>query len=238
MKKFTEYFTNDYEKDTTIEYVQAGSYTTLNCLFTSEDSDYGTDTLCYKMPGDVPRERIAYRLLCKIESYLDFRDGKTNTDRPAAYYNEYSNSTLIAFENSLRKISANYVPTRWFMKVNDAAEMIAKAMVEDRNKRFAYCIVSEEEAQGDPEDFKDDGGWYGIRRIPGFFDNEEEEFIVAAGHFGGGGVGFGYANVCASGDDYYRAVLSAIVSPHSEFYNDSMIYIEIDNDSNENKEEN
>ena len=237
MKKFTGYFTHDYENDTTVEYVNAGSYTMLNCSFTSEDPDFGTETLNYKMLGDVPRERIAYRLLCQIESYLDFRAGKIYTDKPAAYYSEYSNSTLIAIENALRKISASYISTRWFMKVNDAAEMIAKALVEDRNKRFAYCMASEEEAQGDPEDFKDDGGWYGIRRIPGFFDNEEEEFIVAAGHFGGGGVGFGYADVSASGDDYYRAVLSAMISPHSEFTNYSMINIEIDNDSNENKEE-
>ena len=239
MRKVTGYFTNDYENDTTVEYVQTNTYTMLNCSFTSEDPDFGTETLNYKMLGDVSREKIAYKMLGEVESFLDWRDGKIDAPRtnPEIDYGEYSNSTLIAFETSLRKISANYVPTCWFMRVYDAVDMVAKALVNDRNKRFAYCLANELDAEGDPEDFKDDGGWYGIRRIPGFFDNEEEEFIVTAGHFGGCGVGFGYADHDSSEEDRRKAVCSAMIDNDSEFYYDSMIYIEIDNDSNENKEE-
>ena len=62
MEKITKYFSNDYENDTTIEYVNTGLYSMLNCSFTSEDPDYGTDTLHYNAEPANGMERMVFTL--------------------------------------------------------------------------------------------------------------------------------------------------------------------------------
>lgn len=105
MEKITKYFKYSYENDTTVEYVSTGLYSMLNCSFTSEDPDYGTDTLRSDpaIPPK-PREQMAYEMAKEIAAYLDAtEDGdRRYSDAPyARKYDDYSNSTLYAIEKAL-----------------------------------------------------------------------------------------------------------------------------------------
>ena len=66
MEKITKYFKHDYENDTTIEYVNTGLYSMLNCSFTSENPDYGTDTIHYTAEPAVSMEQMAYEMGIEI----------------------------------------------------------------------------------------------------------------------------------------------------------------------------
>ena len=119
-----------------------------------------------------------------------------------------------------------YRPKKWYMRIDEASKIIAERMIEDRNVVFDFCESDSLEAKGNPEDHEDKGGWHGIKRIPGFFDNEPSEFIVAVGHYGGGNVGFGYSyDEVEYVDDAVRAVRHAICEA-TGWDADNMIYIE------------
>lgn len=106
MEKITKYFTHDYENDTTIEYVNTGMYSMLNCSFTSEDPNYGTDTIHYTSVPVKSIEQMAYEMLGEVTDFLDWRDGTVEAPRCDVQndYGEYSNSTLIAIEYALADI--------------------------------------------------------------------------------------------------------------------------------------
>lgn len=195
MEKITKYFSNDYENDTTIEYVNTGLYSMLNCSFTSEDPDYGTDTLHYNAEPANGMERMAYEMLQEITQFLDCMDCGAKPPRELGLtYGDYSNSTLIAIEHALQQIIGDFHPTKWYMRITEASEMFARVLLEDRTKVFSFSESDELEANGNPDNHEDTGGWFGIKRIDGFFDNTPDEFIVAVGHYGGGGVAFGYVD--------------------------------------------
>lgn len=119
-----------------------------------------------------------------------------------------------------------YHPKKWYMRINDASKMIAKRMIDDRNVVFAFCESDSEEAKGDPEKHRDEGGWHGIKRIPGFFDNEPDEFIVAVGHYGGGDVGFGYDYGYPGDYTYAEVAVRKAICDATGWDADNMIYIE------------
>ena len=198
MEKITKYFTNDYENDTTIEYVNTGLYSMLNCSFTSEDPDYGTDTLHWASNKPVPIAQIAYEMKNRLTKYLDKMDHgyyRDVDDGDRHMFGDYSNSTLYAIEKALDEISKDYHPGKWYMTVLDASWLMATKMMEDRTASFGLCMVNADEAKGNPMDHDPmSGGWYGVKRIDGFFDNDPDEFIVAVGYFGGGSVELAYAD--------------------------------------------
>lgn len=231
MEKFTRYFKCDYENDTTIEYVNTGVYSMLNCSFTSEDPDYGTDTIHFAGKSGERIEKIAYDMLQEIKKFLDYRDGVTFSDpqKLTLKYDQFSNSTLIAVERALQHISKYYIPNKRYATVWDASEWVAERMLEDSSRTFSFCESDREEANGNPEEHEDCGGWHGIKRIDGFFDNRPEEFIVAVGYYGGGCVGFGYAYPEATDElsEVSRAVRKAICEA-TGLDADNMIYIEED----------
>ena len=236
MEKITKYFTSDYENDTTIEYVNIGAYSMLNCSFTSEDPDYGTDTIHFVAKPAESIEEMAYKRKAEITRYCDrmdlglYRDVSDNERR---IYGDYSNSTLYAIEKALHSIAKDYNPGRWYMTIGDASAMIAETLIKDRTRVFAFCEADREEAKTDPLFHKDNGGWHGIRRIDGFFDNEPDEFIVAVGHYGGGAVGFGYEDREMDMESYVRAVRRAITSA-TGWDADNMIYVELEPKKEEN----
>ena len=231
MEKITKHFKYSYDNDTTIEYVNPGLYSMLNCSFTSEDPDYGTDTIHYGVGSKSVRtmEQMAFDMLREVKDFLDYRDGEI--ERPLVCnidYDDYSASTLIAIEYALTEISKNYSPKKWYATIADASERIAKELLKDRTKVFSFCESDRLEASTDPEKHQDGGGWYGIKRIDGFFDNEKSEFIIAVGHYGGGGVAFGYVDADEDDDstcEYQvrRAILNAMGFGFDSF---NYIYIE------------
>ena len=100
---------------------------------------------------------------------------------------------------------------------------------------FAFCESDREEAKGNPEDHYDDGGWHGIKRIPGFFDNEKSEFIVAIGHYGGGNVGFAYVDWADADDSTCEDELVRAICKATGWDADNMIFVEEDTDIMEEK---
>ena len=144
-------------------------------------------------------------------------------------FGDYSNSTLYAIEKALAEISDGYRPSKWYATIRDASFLMAKRFLEKCDVTFAFCESDRMEASGDPEKHVDAGGWHGVKRIPGFFDNEPNEFIVAVGHYGGGNVGFGYADYSATDElsEIARAIRKAICEG-TGWDADNCIYIEED----------
>ena len=204
MEKITKYFSHDYENDTTIEYVNTGLYAMLNCSFTSEDEDYGTDTI-HSDPANPPkpREQMAYEMAQEIAAYLDATGDGTYRKNGAPYekqYGDFSNSTLYAIEKALKELAGDYKPntTAWYTTVGGAGKIIADLMLSGKCKEFALCGVTDHQiATIRAKDFKDedaDDAWYGVKRIDGFFDNSPRELIVAVGYWGGGNCTFAYVD--------------------------------------------
>jgi len=201
MKKNTQYFGYCYENDTTVEYVDADHYSMLNVSFTSEDEDAGTDTI-HSDPASPakPMEQMAYEMLQELTEYMDlYEEGRyCDVSRELRMkYDNYMDSTRIAAEKALKKIAKDYrpvEPTKWFLTIEEAGKLMADKMLSGECKAFDFCESDEYEKN----EFKnrideyDGSGWYGAKRIDGFFDNSPRELIVAVGYNGGGNCAFAY----------------------------------------------
>lgn len=191
MKKTTKYFTFDYANDTTIEYVSTGLYSTLNCSYTSEDPDYGTDTIHYTVCEDISMEELAHRMLGNLTAYLDKRDsGKYDeiNNELLKDFGGYGNSTLYAIEKALKPIADEFKCKSWFGCLEDVAREIARRIIKDGDKYFSFCESNQFEWDNySAEEYENYGAeWYGIKRLDPIFDNESCEYIVAIGYYGGG----------------------------------------------------
>lgn len=229
MEKITRNFKYCYDNDTTIEYVNTGLYSMLNCSFTSEDPDYGTDTIHYGVGSKSVKtmEQMAFDMLREVKDFLDYRDGEIKSPLVCNIdYDDYSTSTLIAIEYALIEILKDYRPKKWYATIADASERIAHELLNDRTKAFSFCESDRYEASEDPEKHKDVGGWFGIKRIDGFFDNEKSEFIIAVGIYGGGGVAFGYAYADEADDSTCEYQVRRAILNATGFDSDNYIYIE------------
>lgn len=236
MNRTVEYFSHDYDADTAIEYVNTGMYSMLNCSFTCEDPDYGTDTLHSDSANPPkPREQMAYEMAQEIKEYLDATEDGTHRICNAPYtsrYGEYSNSTLYAIEKALKDLAGDYNPiqTKWFMTIRNAGKMIAEKFLSGETKCFSYCESNQDEMNENTPDKYQGEGWYGIKRIPGFFDNSQDEFIIAAGYYGGGNCAFGYVYWGdIDTDEPANAVANAICESTGRTLDD-IIFVEIEED--------
>ena len=220
MEKFTEYFDNDYPMDTTIEYINTGHYSMLNCSFTSEDEDAGTETI-HSIPAVPPksREQMAYEMCQKLTNYMDLCDQGLYSEIDVGVrmeYDDYMESTKIAVERALQAISANYDPVVrngvgnevMVLSVKDAAKVIRDRIAKNWNVRFDFaCSSSCGEVDDDVHkaiahdyDFVN----YGIKRIDNdykLFDGNgsfDTDYILLVGLYGGGNIAMAY--FCS--DDY------------------------------------
>lgn len=122
---------------------------------------------------------------------------------------------LLRYAIQKTKVDEWYPQGKWYMTIEEAAGMVARELLADRTKTFAFCESDAEEAKGNPYKHYDNGGWYGIKRIDGFFDNELSELIVAVGHYGGGHCTFAYVDIdCEdpTNDEIKLEVMKAIAS--------------------------
>lgn len=231
MNKITITYTHDYENDTVVTYWANNKESHMTASYTSEDPDYGTDSLEFNASPAEPLAKMARNWLEEFTEYLNSTNDGINRPGNASkelemVYGDYSNSTLYAIENALRTIVGVKPETPRFrgkyMTIADASKMVASELVKDRNRTFAFC-----EAMENDEEEPDHGGWHGIKRIDGFFDNDPEEFIVAVGYYGGGSFSIGYVDVDGMFDEYVKAVRRAICNA-TGFDADNMIYIEED----------
>ena len=90
-------YSHDYPDDTVMEIsIRPDSNAELKLSFTSEDPDYGTETMIYV--GDTSNWRkVAAELKKKITYYLD----NMPDDQ---FFGDYMRTTLIAFENLLTEL--------------------------------------------------------------------------------------------------------------------------------------
>lgn len=198
MEKITKYFKYSYENDTTIEYVTTGLYSMLNCSYTSEDPDYGTDTIHYTSVPVKSIEQMAYEMLGEVKDFLDWRDGMIDASRSDVQndYDQYSDSTLIAIEDALTDISKDYSPVvlsrdgneMRFVNVCEFADLVMDSII---NHEKVYYDV----ATGDINDLslqdvangKGEVMWCGVKWIPlDMFDGTSFDWFVLIGHWGGG----------------------------------------------------
>lgn len=191
MEKTTRNYNFDYENDTTIEYVNTGLYSMLNCSFTSEDPDYGTDTIHYTANPAVSMEQMAYEMVRELAIYLNKKDQRQYadiTDAERIAYDGYGNSTLYAIEHALSDIAKAYRARSWFGHLEDVTREIAKRMITDGEKTFSFCESNQEEwDEYSPEEYEQfAASWYGIKRLSPVFDNGSYEYLVAIGYYGGG----------------------------------------------------
>lgn len=210
MEKITKTFTHDYENDTTVEYVNTGFYSMLNCSFTSEDPNYGTDTIHYKTNQVESMEELAFNMLCEIKDFLDYRNG--SVDAPMCYvqndYGEYSNSTLYAIEKALIEIAKDYKPDPvkdedgniyQILTIEEAAKAIKETIIEDTKVVFDIGTgINNHDARY----YVENSGylyWYGVKLIPNdekLFDGHGfyQDYIFMVGYFGGGNISMAYFN--------------------------------------------
>lgn len=244
MEKITKYFKHDYENDTTVEYVNTGMYSMLNLSWTCEDPNYGTDTFHGEPVQPVqPMEQMAYDMLQELTDYMDLCDeGQYAEIKPELRikYRDYSNSSLIAFEHSLQEITMGYNPpnrTKWFLTIEDAGKLIAERMLTKGSRSFCFCEASEyDKAHYTPEEYgKAGNGWFGVKRINGFFDNSPRELIVAVGYYGGGNCSFAYVyeedvDTTTPAEEITRAILESTGGEPNDiiFVEDDIIFAEED----------
>ena len=226
MEKLTYTYNHDHINDTTIELVKCPGRTQIEIDFEMEDPNVGLEIAVYGTDDDVDFVTLAQEWLDEINAYLD--GDKSEAD----VYDDYTSNMWYCICNSLDWLINEKMDIRngKYMTIADAAKLVAKRLWADRTKTFAFCESDSIEAKQDPAKHKDDGGWHGIKRIDGLFDNEPDEFIIAVGHYGGGNAGFGYTD--RESTDYERttAVRRAICEA-TGWDADNYIYIE------ENKKE-
>ena len=108
-KEVVRKFTHDYPDDTQIRYTVDEEGSHMECSFTSEDSDFGTETILYNASPAIPLKEMSGELLEEITSYLDATDdGNKRVEETGIekYYNDFGNSTLYAVEKALSQIVA------------------------------------------------------------------------------------------------------------------------------------
>lgn len=191
MEKITRYFKFDYENDTTIEYVNTGAYSSLTCSYTSEDPDYGTDTIHYNADPAVSMGQMAYEFGGQLTQFLNKKDSgryRDITHEERILFGDYSNSTLYAVEKALKNLAEEYRATSWFGHLEDVCREIAKRMIKDGERKFSFCESDQTEWDSySPEEYEQMGAeWYGIKRLDPVFDEASYEYLVAIGYYGGG----------------------------------------------------
>ena len=97
----TIYYTHDYPNDTTYTFTQdPDGRGQIEMTYTSEDPDYGTETLVYG--GNAREWELRSELLCDIVHTLDWQEGIREGLPPDPYYTDnFCIPSLIAFNNML-----------------------------------------------------------------------------------------------------------------------------------------
>ena len=228
MDRRIEYFESNYTNDTSVEFINAGSYLMLVCSFVSEDPDDDVNIIKFQASPKTMWSVLVENSYDMIRQYLNATDGgirRHDTAPFADMFDEYSNSTLYAIEGALREIITK-TDVCGSMTIKEASVFVALQLNKYAASKFSFCESSKEEAMTHKK--PDDGGWHGICRLTNLFDNDKEEFIVVAGHHGGGNIGLGYADYDSSIDERISAVSKAIISANRDCDWDENTYIYIE----------
>lgn len=102
---------HDYKDDTKIEVSKSMDGIVIKLSFTSEDPDYGTETLELVDAESVTKIEAIRGLREKITAYLDEIDEKHDPSLCVGYdiFGDYMRTSLYAFENALKSICADWL---------------------------------------------------------------------------------------------------------------------------------
>ena len=204
-------YSHNMDNDTQIVYSFDENGSHLDCSYTDQDPDYGTDKLEYNSEPMETLHTMASEYLAEISEYLDkTSDGiKRPGDAPRELemvFGEYSNSALYAIENALRTIVGE--PTEMLNKdgnliqivtVREAAKIIKDALANGWKDQYQFCLAFsgfEEISAHKLADFADGYHavlWYGVKRIwndENLFDGSGfgTDLIMMVGKYGGGNI--------------------------------------------------
>lgn len=204
MKKIEMFATYNYENDTMLTFSKTGNRAEIELAFTSEDEDYGTETLVCGGDAEETLMSLCKAQLDQLTTFLDETcDGTWRPDSIVQNYkhlDDLNNSSLIAFERMLQEIIGCNTPRRISAGKNkhghDFVIDTIGAVAPTIRKKFmsgevsaVYISTDEYETGMDP----DDGGyWYKIVKIDLPFDNNPDEIALMMGYCGGGNVTFAY----------------------------------------------
>lgn len=247
MDTITIYYSHDHENDTKIVYSFLDNKEShLDCYYTSEDPDYGTDKIIYNSEPSDTVENMACDLRKEISEYLDKTNDGINRPGDAdealeKVYGDYSNSTLYAIENALRVIEGE--PTEItnsdgnqvaIMTVKEAAKYIMYKYVGNERVKFDIGVGDFEGRNlrinqfADSDRYPLDMVWYGVKQIMNnnsLFDGDwlSGEMIILCGHYGGGSVNMAYYDYNSGYDD---GPLVKAICESCEVNPDERIFIE------------
>lgn len=192
----------------TFENCGPSSFIALNNLYV-----YGKDDGYAKLNDGTP---YSYEDdMFEMPSFGKFDEWKAKCERWIINSLNNDKNYLLRYAIQPTNVDEWYPHGKWYMTIEEAAGMVARELITDRTKTFAFCESDAEEAKGNPYKHYDNGGWHGIKRIDGFFDNELSELIVAVGHYGGGHCTFAYVDIdCEdpTNDEIKLEVMKAIAS--------------------------
>lgn len=105
MKQYeiTAYATHNYHNDTKLEYKKNGNEVELKLSFTSEDPDCGTEEMTCSFDDGEKLHMAAQYILIDLAPYND--EPCECSDDTIQYYENYTRTALIAFENMLREFA-------------------------------------------------------------------------------------------------------------------------------------
>lgn len=216
MEKITNCYTHDYENDTSVEYVNTGAYSQLTCSFTSEDEDYGTETI-HSLVAKPPKklEQMAFEMAKDIGKHLDSLDNHhlksvyTEEERKfMKLYGDYGTTTLYAVEHVLNDIAKDSVINsngHEFM-VGTIRECATELIRRFTNKEIRCAYVAIDWDEEVPHRVDGASRWYKVVRVDLPFDNNDNEMLLMIGYCGGGDVETAYClDITESNDPWFHA---------------------------------
>lgn len=198
----------DCKLEFVFEHVNGDHYISINNLYI-----YGKDDGYAKLDDGTPYSYEDDMFILPIID--DFGKWKDECERRIIHSLNNDQNFWLPYALQKTKVHEWYPHGKWYMTIEEAAGMVARELLADRTKTFSFCESDAEEAKGNPYKHYENGGWHGIKRIDGFFDNELSELIVAVGHYGGGHCTFAYVDIdCEdpTNDEIKLEVMKAIAS--------------------------
>ena len=237
MKKIEMYATYCYEDDTKLTFSMTGNRAEIELSFTSEDEDYGTETLVYTGDADKTLMSLCEEQLAELTTFLDETcDGTWRPDSIVQNYkhlDDLNNSSLIAFErmlqtivsgSSLRRSSSGknkYGHEYMIDRIGAIAYTIRKKFMSGEVSAV-YISTDEYETGMDP----DNGGyWYKIVKIDLPFDNNPDEIALLMGYCGGGNVTFAY-KYTDDDDSWLDEQITEMIVTSTGESKDTKVYVE------------
>ena len=201
---FTMLYSHDHDNDTKLVFTKTADRAEIELAFTSEDPDYGTETLVCGGNATETFMSLCESQLDELTTFLDNTcDGTLRYEmfmKDYPMFDDLNNTSLIAFEamlqsivcaNERRKLTAGKNKSGHEFKVAPIGEIAV--MVREKFVAGGTVEINISTAEYvDNADPDDAGEWYKIVKLDLPFDNMPGEIALLMGYYGGGNVTFAY----------------------------------------------